>query len=102
MDTMQCCAAKRVIEYRHLSGTGRKGIRIERCVCGAHWLHAWVEIAMADFDDEIDFDTYAQLTAEEAASIPESPSDADFAFLADRTVFYTEIGGLQPRKGWTT
>jgi hypothetical protein len=61
-----------------------------------------VEIAMADLDDEIDFDTYARLTPEEAASIPESPPDADFAFLADRTVFFAGIGGLQPRKGWTT
>jgi hypothetical protein len=102
MDTMQCCAAQRVIEMRDLAGTPRKGIRIERCICGTHWLHAWEEIAMGDMDDEIDFDTYARLTPEEAARIPESPSEADFAFLADRTVFFTGIGGLQPRKGWNT
>lgn len=75
---------------------------IERCSsCGADWLHAWNEIGMGGDFEEVSFDTFARVSAEEAARLPESPTAADLGFLAERTVLDTHVGeGLRPRKGW--
>lgn len=104
MKQVDCCATPTLVETRRLSGSPRKGVGIERCSsCGAVWLHAWSEIAMGDDFDEVFFDTFARVTDEEAARLPESPTTADLAFLRDRTVLDTQFGeGLRARKGWPT
>jgi hypothetical protein len=102
MSELDCCANPKLVELRRLGGSPRKGIATERCSsCGGHWLHAWNEIAMGGDFEEVDFDTFARLTEEEAARLPAPPTRADLAFLADRTVLETQFGGtLRRREGW--
>jgi hypothetical protein len=101
-EAIDCCSSPSLTETRRLAGSPRKGVATERCAaCGADWLHAWNEVAMGGDFDEIDFDTFARVSAEEAAALPESPTDADLAFLAERPVLATQFGGrLGKNTGW--
>lgn len=101
MLTVDCCSAPSLRFVRELASSARKDFYVESCsTCGAIWLHARNEIAMGEDFEEVEFDTFAQVTPEEAARLPHAPTDADLAFLADRRVLSASAGILHERKGW--
>ena len=100
-DTLDCCKRPALVVQRKLVSTARRDLTVDACAsCGAAWLHECWEVAMNGDFDELDFHKYAKLSPEEATAIPASPSPSDLAFLADRDVLASGIGGLSWRKGW--
>lgn len=103
MPTLDCCPKPFLVEEMELGHCiPGHGQGLERCTsCGTFWVHHWTEIWMGGLDDEeIDFDTYAQVSEDEAAKLRKHPKEPDFTFLESRESI--EIAGAQVRRraGW--
>lgn len=82
---LDCCATRTLDLVRTLASTYWRDLALHRCrACSTHWLVEHEKIAMNAHFEDVAFDRYAPITADEAASL--EPSAVHLAFLADRPV----------------
>lgn len=95
-----CCTSPSLAREKTLVSTSRRDLVLHRCEkCGAWWLIEHEEIAMNSNFDELHFEKYAPLTADEAAVL--TPETTDFTFLDERPVLRSvQEGVLEWRTGW--
>lgn len=96
---LDCCAKPALKVTRRLKEGPRHLQTIETCACGAVWFHAWSEVAVS-WDSEVETDSLARLSAGEAASLPDEPTDRHLEALPERRVLMQHTGDERP--AWRT